>query len=392
MILGFLLKNDADRFQKFCIFVFCKYQQMSKKYQVIGLMSGSSLDGLDMAHCEINIKSDPFEVESWSLTAAETIAFSTEWQRRLAELPQQSAFIFCQTHADFGHYLGAITANFIQKNGLKPDFIASHGHTIFHCPEKKFTTQIGDGAAIAVETNCKVVCDFRTHDIALGGEGTPLAATADRYLFAGYDFYLNIGGIANLTCRCGNGKYVAFDVGAANQVFNALSQTLGFLYDDEGKIAAQGKPIPMLFEELNDLDFFSKKYPKSLDNNWLRENITQKYLDSSATVADKLRTAYEQLAFQIAQSVRQIEKIEDFSKKNYSMLVTGGGAFNIFLMKTIEKYCPNIEIIIPEKNIIQFKEAALMALLGVMRVEQLSNCMHFVTGARRDSIGGAIYL
>ena len=157
MILGFLLKNDADYFQKFYIFAFCKYQQMSKKYQVIGLMSGSSLDGLDVAHCEINVKNEPIEVESWSLNAAETIPFSADWQRRLAELPQQSAFVFCQTHAAFGHYLGAITANFIQKNALKPDFISSHGHTIFHCPEKKFTTQIGDGAAIAVETNCKVV-------------------------------------------------------------------------------------------------------------------------------------------------------------------------------------------------------------------------------------------
>ena len=171
----------------------------SKTYQVIGLMSGSSLDGLDIAFCELKITDSNSNID-WTLIKAETIPYPEKWQNRLINLPKQDGFIFAQTHTYFGHFLGELVNQFISKHQIDPDFIASHGHTIFHHPDKRLTVQIGDGAALAATTGYPVINGFRTQDIAINGEGTPIAPAADRYLLKGFDFYLNIGGIANITC------------------------------------------------------------------------------------------------------------------------------------------------------------------------------------------------
>ena len=199
-----------------------------KTYHSIGLMSGSSLDGLDIAFCKFKVENDI--VLNWELLKAETIPFSEMWYSRLAHLPTQSALVYAKTHVYFGHYMGELVIDFMSRNNILPDFISSHGHTIFHHPDKRMTAQIGDGGALAATTGLMVVSDFRTQDIALGGEGTPLAPAADKYLFNGYDFYLNIGGIANISCNA-NGKMIAFDIGGANQVlFNNKSETLKHIF------------------------------------------------------------------------------------------------------------------------------------------------------------------
>lgn len=362
-----------------------------KKYKVLGLMSGSSLDGLDIAFCEMTW--DGNTISDWQLIVAETLEFSEKWATRLFNLPLQNALTFAQSNVYFGHYLGDLVNRFIKTHQVEPDFIASHGHTIYHYPDKRVTVQIGDGAALAAKTGYPVICDFRTQDIAIDGEGAPIAPIADKFLFGAYDFYLNLGGIANITCAMPD-KHVAFDVGAANQVLNILAHELEQAYDHNGEIAATGNVHIDLLNAVNSIPYFQKRYPKTLDNQWVAKHIFPLYLESEIPTADKLRTACEQIAIQVAQSVQAILKKENLQKKNYRMLATGGGAFNGFLMDCIQTQClkiADIEVIIPADEIVQFKEAILMGLMGVLRLENQSNCLRSVTGARRDTIGGAIY-
>ncbi len=371
----------------------------NNNYKVIGLMSGSSLDGLDIAYCNFEVNDGKV---TWQLLEKETVKFDPKWTARLAHLPVQSARVLAQTHAYFGRYMAELVNGFIKKNNIAPDLIASHGHTIFHEPERYFTTQIGDGAALAALTGITTVCDFRTQDIALAGEGTPIAPAADRYLFSGYDFYLNIGGIANITSNLG-GKYIAFDTSPANQVLNLLANEMGMPFDLNGEIARSGIIIPELMEELNAVDYFHKKYPKSLDNNWIRQYIFPIIQNNNSEIADKLHTYTHFIAIQIKESIGRIFEQEsralssDTSKvsgdKKYRMLATGGGVFNQFLIEQIQAECRlfSVEIVLPEKEIIEYKEAILMGLMGVLRMESLPNCFSSVTGAEMDTIGGAVY-
>lgn len=362
--------------------------------KVIGLMSGSSLDGLDIAFAEFQISGDAIDFE---LIKAETVEFTEQWQRRLRNLPKVDALSFAKTHTYFGHLLGNMVNDFIKKHQIEVDFIASHGHTIFHYPDNRMTIQIGDGAAIAAITGLPVVNNFRTHDIAIDGEGTPVAPIADKYLFAGYDFYLNIGGIANISCDI-DGRFVAFDIGAANQIFNPLANLMHLPYDDGGNIAKSGKVNEAILSQINEMSYFHQSYPKSLDNTWLQQNILPTYLIAEDTIANKLRTACEQLAQQTAFSIQQIIKNENLtlpiSEKPFKIFATGGGAFNTFLMKRIEAVCNQYfptKVVVASPEIVEYKEALLMALMGVLRVHNKVNVMRSVTGAKLDTIGGAIW-
>lgn len=364
----------------------------TKTYQVIGLMSGSSLDGLDIAFCELTIHPSNANID-WKLIRADTIPYPEKWQNRLANLPDQDGFVFAQTNTYFGHYLGELVNQFIDKYQIDPDFIASHGHTIFHHPAKRLTVQIGDGAALAAITGYPVINDFRTHDIAINGEGTPIAPAADRYLLKGYDFYLNIGGIANITCDT-TSKYIAFDTGPANQILNSLAQLVGQEYDEDGKLAKQGKLLPELLNSIDQINYFQQSYPKSLDNQWIRQNILPLYLSYEGSIEDKLHTACIQLAKQTALAIERILQKEKINKPTYKMIISGGGALNKFLVNSLEEYCQksaSISIEIPSQEIILFKEAILMALMGVLRVENKANCFASVTGAKWDTIGGAVF-
>lgn len=363
-----------------------------KKYKVLGLMSGSSLDGLDIAFCEFDIQEG--NITSWQLLKAETIPFSQKWIERLLGLPFQNALVYAQTDTYFGYYMGELVNNFLQKHQIQPDFVASHGHTVFHNPEKRFTAQIGNGAALAATIRYPVISDFRTQDIAQNGEGAPVAPIADKLLFPEYDFFLNLGGIANLSCNA-NGKFIAFDIGGANQVLNALSNEIDLEYDEDGKIAATGKLNHTLFEQLNQSPYFKQSYPKSLSNQWVQETLIKAYFEAEDAIENLLHTACIQLAHQTKIAFTQILENEGLKKDSYKILVTGGGAFNSFLMKCLEEHCAslaNLEWVIPDANIISFKEATLMALMGVLRMEGLPNCLSTVTGARKDSVGGMLSL
>jgi anhydro-N-acetylmuramic acid kinase len=355
------------------------------KYSIIGLMSGSSLDGLDIALCEFEYI-DKGQID-WKIITAKTYEYSPKWQLRLEKLPEQSALIYAKTHSYFGHYMGELVNQFIEETGADPDCIASHGHTIFHYPNQMMTAQIGDGAALATKTGFPVISDFRTHDIALKGEGTPLAPTVDRYLFSEYEFLLNLGGIANVTQQTTE-KRIAFDITPCNQILNALAHLLGQEYDDDGKTAASGDMIPALEKLLNTFPFYKNPYPKSLDNQFIINKFLPKVLKFEGSIADKLHTCCKVFGQQIAISMNQLKKDKQESK----LLVTGGGAYNSFLIQCIqEQLNKSINLILPDSIIIEYKEALLMALLGLLRIKNQTNCFSEITGAMQDSIGGAIY-
>jgi anhydro-N-acetylmuramic acid kinase len=359
----------------------------TKTYKAIGLMSGSSMDGLDIACIDFEYENGKIK---WNISQAETFPYSEMWQSRLINLPHQNAMAFSKTHTFYGHYLGQLVNEFISKHNIEPDFIASHGHTIFHSPEERLTVQIGDGAAIAVITGYPVVSDFRTQDIALGGEGAPVAPIADKYLLPGYDFYLNLGGIDNISCNI-NGRFVAFDIGSANQTLNAIAQGMDMEYDEDGRIAKTGELIEPLFRKANAHEYFKEAYPKSLANQFVQENLVPLFVNFDALWEDKMRTACEHIAFQIANAISVVVEKENFKKENYKMIITGGGALNSFLVECIRKYCENVEVVIPDREIIEFKEAALMALMGLLRIENQTNTLHSVTGAKHDTVSGAIH-
>lgn len=359
------------------------------RYYALGLMSGSSLDGLDIAYAALDWRDG--HLLDWRLLVADTLPFSEQWQARLLHLPQQDALTFAKTHVYFGRYMADLVQAFRQRHRpARIDFIASHGHTIFHQPDKYLTTQIGDGAALSALTGLPVICDFRTMDVALGGEGAPLAPLADRYLFAGYDFYLNIGGIANLSSNS-TGDWIGFDVCPANQVLNLLAQQVGAEYDHNGDLARQGQVLEPLLQRVRDFDFYRKSYPKSLGNEWIRAHVLPIYLEYEGRVEDKLATACAHIALELAQSIQRILTNSPSPKTSPKLLATGGGAFNGYLMERLRASLPAVELVVPAPEIVQFKEALLMALLGVLRLNQTPNSLRSITRAKRDTVNGAIY-
>jgi anhydro-N-acetylmuramic acid kinase len=347
-------------------------------YRVTGLMSGTSLDGVDIAFCTFTIRGRKW---SYTIEKADTIAYSNEWKTRLSNLENECAIEFVRTDVEYGHYLGNITKEFHRKHNLIPDFIASHGHTIFHQPERKFTSQIGKGSAIAAETGIPVVCDFRTTDVALGGQGAPLVPIGDQLLFGDYNYCLNLGGFANISLKQ-SGNRIAFDICPVNIVLNYLAALLHKQYDENGKLARNGSICQPLLEEMNNLKFYRKPPPKSLGKEWVLLEVYPLMERIEIPVEDMLRTFTEHIAVQIANVV--------LARNPSAMLTTGGGAFNSFLIETIREKT-GMNLILPDTLTINFKEALIFAFLGVLRWREEINCLKSCTGASHDNIGGAIY-
>lgn len=360
-----------------------------EKYRAIGLMSGSSLDGLDIAYCEFAV-----DAGNWTFKILKTdmVPYPDEWIQEFKRLPIANAKTLWENHTALGHYFGELVNAFIKKNSLKDkiDLVASHGHTIFHFPDKKFTTQIGDGAAIAAKTNLPVICDFRSTDIADGGQGTPIVPIGDKLLFPHFRFCLNIGGIANVSCKA-NHSIVAFDICPANQIMNMLANRIGKEYDADGTIAAQSKLHEDLLKRLNKIDYYSRPYPKSLDNSFSREVVLPVLEEVQIPVEDKLRTYSEHIADQLAHHIKMIAKKEklDFDAKD-KILATGGGAFNKFLIERIHAKT-KITVEVPGDETVKFKEALVIAFMGVLRMRNEVNVLKSVTDASRDSVGGGVY-
>lgn len=348
-------------------------------FRIIGIMSGTSLDGVDLAHCTFTGDGSDY---SFSLGACETIPYPAFWIEKLKTLPSSTALDYAETHTAYGRYIGELTSEFIKKYQLETDFVASHGHTIFHNPGKKYTSQIGEGAAIAAECGLPVVCDFRTGDVAAGGQGAPLVPIGDELLFSKYDYCLNLGGFANISMQI-NGKRVAFDISPANIILNHIAHLEGKAFDENGRLASEGRIDFNLLDTLNSLNYYKTPPPKSLGREWIEKEILPLLGLANLSHADILSTFCEHIAFQIAACFPA-----DEHKK---MLVTGGGAFNTFLIDRIATHT-SVELIIPEPDIINFKEALVFAFLGLLRMQAKPNCLASVTGATKNVSGGAVYL
>lgn len=360
-------------------------------------MSGSSLDGIDLAYCsfdyDLNTISPDNPILAWQLLESTSIPISESWKDRLKALPSASAKELAIANIQLGNYLGDIIHQFIAQHQLEPDFIASHGHTIFHFPELGVTTQIGAGSCIASKTGIPVIDQFRLMDMAYGGQGAPLAPMADKLLFEGFDFFLNLGGIANISCNV-NGRFIAFDIGGANQVFNALANEIGLPFDEDGKLGASGNLLSPLLEKANQLPFFTVDYPKSLGNDWVLDQLIPIFSDKNFAVKDRLHTAYHHLAQQITLAIERIIQQESWGKAQFKMLVTGGGAFNHFFIRSLQNHLlksNDIELVVPAPTIIELKEGILMALLGVLRWNNYPTYLPSATGASAPGLGGVIY-
>ncbi|MBP9793887.1 MAG: anhydro-N-acetylmuramic acid kinase [Flavobacterium sp.] len=350
-----------------------------QKYNVVGVMSGTSLDGVDLAHIIFSISEEKW---TYKILECETISYREEWINKLKIAFDFSEEELQQLNKDYTEVLGEIITNFIQKNHLENlDAVCSHGHTILHQPQNGFTLQIGNLPEIAKIVNKTIICDFRVQDVQLGGQGAPLVPIGDRILFSEFDYCLNLGGFSNVSFE-ENGNRIAFDISPVNTVLNFYANKKGLLFDDKGNLSKSGTVSTKLLSELNGLDFYQKKYPKSLGFEFVKTIVLPLIETYDISIEDVLRTFTEHIAFQLAKAL---------PIKIGRLLITGGGAYNDFLIALIKNKLPDVEIIIPEAKTIEFKEALIFALLGVLKLRNEINVLSSVTGAKRDHSSGKIY-
>ena len=316
----------------------------NEEYNVIGVMSGTSLDGIDLVYCNFE------KLNSWSfkLLKCETVKYSKRWYDILKNLVEQPFDELDRINETYTKYLSKTISNFIYNNNIESlDLVSSHGHTALHKPEEDITFQIGNKKEISNLLKQTVVCDFRVQDVKLGGQGAPLVPIGDKLLFGKYTYCLNLGGFANISYDY-NGKRIAFDICPVNIVLNHYCRMINLEYDSGGKISASGTINEQLLESLNALGFYNKRPPKSLGIEWVKEHVFPLIDVFNLEVKDILRTYIEHVAIQISKILDQ--------NINSSVLTTGGGAHNSFLMSRIRSISVN-DIILPENNIIDFKEA-----------------------------------
>lgn len=352
---------------------------IKNEYKVIGVMSGTSLDGIDLVYVKFQFD------DTWhfKIIYSETIPYESQWVENLKGLVSESLEGLKEMDNIYTNYLSLRINAFINKFEIKDiDAVCSHGHTALHQPEKGLTYQIGNMPHLALLIEQKVVCDFRVQDVEYGGQGAPLVPIGDKLLFSEYDFCLNLGGFANLSTEV-DGNRIAYDVCPVNIVLNKYVKQLGFDYDDKGKIASTGTINNALLSKLNNLEFYSASYPKSLGLEWVDKNIFPIIDSFKLEIHDILRTFVEHIAIQIASEINKKNKV--------SVYVTGGGVYNEFLIDRLKSYTKN-KIVIPSKVIVEFKEALIFGFLGVLKLRNEFNCLQSVTGAIKNHSSGKIYL
>lgn len=346
-------------------------------------MSGTSLDGLDV--CCATFERSVDGKWQYHIDAARGYEYPDDMKHKLGSGAQNmSALEFVAFHSEYGKFLGERVNDFVREFGLKPDIVASHGHTIFHEPHKRIMYQIGDGAAIAAETRIPVVSDFRRLDIMLGGEGAPLVPVGDRLLFGDYGYCLNIGGFSNISFEDG-GVRRAFDISPVNYVINHYCRQIGLEFDRDGLIARRGTLCKELYDQLNNLPYYVLTGPKSLGREWVEKEVYPMIESYGLSLEDKLSTYYEHSAYQIARIVERYPKGSEST-----MLITGGGAFNVYLIERIAALS-HCNVVIPDRQTIEFKEALIFAFLGALYMAGVPSCLSSVTGAACDNIGGMLF-
>lgn len=341
----------------------------------IGIMSGSSLDGLDIVAVEFTDGS-PI---SWTVKAYTTTPVEYRIAKSLSRILSLSTQEVFELQSDYTLYMAKAISDFIKDNKLSPQYVGVHGHTVRHSPELKSSWQLLNGGLLSATISLPVVCDFRNQDMAMNGQGTPMAVLADRDLYPGYDYYINLGGIANIS-YVKDERWVAYDLFPFNQVFNHFAQRSGYTYDKDGKTASTGRINEELLHQLHSESYISQFPPKSIDNSWVRDYWIKKLTEYQLSDADVMRTYVEFAA----------EHIASLIKSNSKILWTGGGGHHTFFMKRIKS--KGIYNQLPDKIVIDSKEAVLIAYASYLRWHERQNFISSATGADRDVMGGAIYL
>ena len=350
-----------------------------QNYTIIGVMSGTSLDGIDLAHIVFTVENKKWDFE---ILQTQTIPYSHNWLNKLKTAVDFSKQELLDLNHHYTELLGNTVKEFININQIKNiDAVCSHGHTILHQPQNGFTLQIGNLPQISSIIGQTIVCDFRVQDVNLGGQGAPLVPIGDKILFSKYNYCLNLGGFSNVSFEENNNR-IAFDISPVNTVLNYYSNMLNLAYDDKGHISKSGSVNQTLLEELNAIEYYQKPYPKSLGFEFVKTTILPLIEKHNSTIQDKMRTFTEHIAVQTAMAL---------PIKEGKLLATGGGTYNEFLLQRMQSYLPKMQIIIPEKKIIEYKEALIFALLGVLKLRNETNALSSVTGAKHDHSSGVIY-
>jgi anhydro-N-acetylmuramic acid kinase len=361
-------------------------------YKAIGIMSGSSGDGLDVVYAQFHEKGSKWE---YYLEAAECFPYPEPMLTQLHALSRLDALAYKRLDIALGKFIGEKILEFMEKYGLqyRVDLIGSHGHTGFHRPEEGLSDQLGNGAVIAAITGLPVVTELRMLDVALGGQGAPIVPIGEKYLFPEYAWFLNIGGIANLSFH-GEAISVAFDVCAANQILNRLARLKQQAFDQDGEMAACGRVHEVLLHQLNSLDYYTRHYPKSIANEWIMAEVWPILERYEAEVEDKLATYCVHVATQLARAIAIVQQEVPEAHLAASLLATGGGAFHRYLLTCIQEALQplRVQVVLPDAETVKFKEALIMAFLAIRRWREESTVRSSVTGARFDSIGGALWI
>ena len=344
----------------------------------LGIMSGTSHDGVDLCLARFEHKDNSW---CYQILKAKTFEYDEPTRQKLLNAYNLSAVDFAKLNAWYGILIAERVLDFTANTGVAIDVIGSHGHTVFHNPNQGYTTQIGSGAHIAALTGIPCVCDFRSGDVARGGQGAPLVPIGDELLFSNFKICLNIGGIANLSYNQ-NGSRIAYDICPANLALNSLAATLGVPFDLDGRLGMTGKIIPSLLSKLQQLDYYQTKGAKSLGREWFESTFQPTIINCNSSNTDKLRTAYEHIANKISEAIS--------ITPNANVLATGGGANNTFLMRLIMQKS-KCKITIPKQAIIDFKEALIFGFLAVLYLNKTPSSLASVTGAHSNSIGGCLY-
>ncbi len=352
---------------------------MSKQntYQVIGLMSGTSLDGVDLCEVEFHYNQKKW---AYDILKTQTIPYDSEWKKELQNAHKLSKKDIKILDEKYCEELSKYILKFMDDSS-EVDLICSHGHTIWHQPDKGFTYQIGNIEILSQLIQKTVVCDFRTADVALGGQGAPLVPVGDKLLFSDYDYCINIGGFANISFE-NQGKRMAYDICPANKVLNIYAEKEGYEYDDKGQIAEKGQCCKGLLSKLNNLSFYNEKPPKSLGVEWLENEMLPVIESFKISNKDILNTLTHHIAYQISKSLKI---------NNAKVLITGGGVYHDYLIECLKKYSPNSKICIPSPEIIDFKEALIFGFLGILRHRNEINVLKSVTGAKRNHSSGEVF-
>ena len=352
------------------------------KFEIVGLMSGTSLDGLDITH---SIFSKVDGKWTFRLQNAMTFPYSEELRNSLSEAKTLSLSSLQQLDKHFGRELGRLVLQFLKEKKINAnaiDAIASHGQTILHQPNNGFSLQIGCGTSLAFVTGIPVINDFRNKDIIAGGQGAPLVPIGDKLLFSDLaDAFLNLGGFCNLTFKNTLGDWKAFDVSPCNLPLNRLAEQKGKSYDKNGDWAREGTVDFFLLDLLNKIPYYTIDSAKSLGTEWLDESFYP-LIKFSKNTHDNLCTIVEHVAFQISKALE--------NKSIKKLLVTGGGAHNSYLIERLKHYCSS-EIILPDKEIVDFKESIIFGFLGALYLAKEFNNIPSATGASKNVIGGVYH-